>query len=65
MTNLAPHETLELRTLLGSEVLAAKKLKSTIPMVQDNELKTFMTDCYNSKISNIQTMTNFVIKQEV
>ena len=59
-TKLAPHETIELRELLGNEVLGYKKLNSNINMVQDNELKTFMQNCVNNKKTKIEELQGFI-----
>jgi hypothetical protein len=59
-STLAPHETLELRQLLSSDVLGAKKLQASITMVQDNELKSYMERCLSSKKNNINSIQSFV-----
>jgi similar to spore coat protein len=59
-TKLAPHETIELRELLGNEVLGYKKLNSSINVVQDNELKTFMQNCVNNKKTKIEELQCFI-----
>ncbi|MCW2277085.1 hypothetical protein [Heliophilum fasciatum] len=59
MLTLAPHETLELHELLRSEVLTAKKLKATIPMIQDPDLKTATTNCLNARMRKINDIQQF------
>lgn len=60
---LAPHEELEVRELLTSEITAAKKIRASMGMVQDNELKSFMQDCLNKKMDAIESIQNFVNNQ--
>ena len=57
---LAPHETIQLRELLTSSVLGAKKLKSSISLVDDEELKSFMENSLNAKKASIEAMTNLI-----
>ena len=55
---LAPHEAIEIRELLSQEVLGIKKTSSSINMVTDTELKSFMQDSVNARktaIQNIET----------
>lgn len=59
---LTPHETLELHELLSSSVIAAKKTKATIPMIDDEELKNFMQSSLDAKKASIQQLQQFIQK---
>lgn len=59
-TKLAPHEALELREVLSSQINGAKKLKTNISMVNDTELKSFMQKCLNAKKGNIESIQQFL-----
>ena len=58
--NLTPHEILELRELMDTDIINAKKMQASIPMVEDDELKSFMERCLNKKKENINSMQNFI-----
>jgi hypothetical protein len=58
--SLAPHETLELRELMDTDIICAKKMQASMPMVEDDELKSFMEKCLDSKKDNINLMQNFI-----
>ena len=58
--NLTPHEILELRELMDTDIIGAKKMQASIPMVEDDELKSFMERCLDSKKENINSMQNFI-----
>jgi hypothetical protein len=60
MSALAPHETLELRELLSTTVLGAKKIQVSMPMIQDEELKAYMERCLNTKKDSINSIQTFV-----
>lgn len=57
---LAPHEMLELRELLDTNVIGVKKIQASMPMVEDDELKSFMERCLDSKKDNINSMQTFI-----
>jgi hypothetical protein len=57
--SLAPHEAIELREFLTSQLVGVKKLKSTINMIQDPELKGFAQAVLDSKINSISEVENF------
>ena len=57
---LAPHEMLELRELMDTNVIGVKKMQASIPMVEDDELKSFMERCLDSKKDNINSMQTFI-----
>lgn len=57
---LTPHEMLELREILSNEVLEMKKLQSNMPMVKDENLKTYMQTCLDSKQDKISNIQNFI-----
>lgn len=58
--SLAPHEMLELRELMDTNVIGAKKMKANMTMVEDDELKSFMEKCLDSKKDNINSMQTFI-----
>lgn len=58
--NLAPHEMLELRELMDTDIIGAKKIQASMPMVEDDELKSFMERCLDSKKENLNSMQNFI-----
>lgn len=58
--SLAPHEILELRELMDTDIIGAKKMQASMPMVEDDELKSFMERCLDSKKENINSMQNFI-----
>lgn len=60
---LAPHEMLEVRELLDADIVAAKKIQASMAMVKDQELKSFMQDCLNSKKTKIQEIQQFISSQ--
>jgi hypothetical protein len=59
---LASHEILELRELMDINLIGAKKIKASMPMVKDAHLKSYMQKCLNSKKENINCMQDFVEK---
>ena len=61
---LAPHEALELHELLRSEITGYKKLKTSIIMVEDNELKDFMKESMDFKKENIEQLQRFITAQK-
>lgn len=58
--NLAPHEILELRELMDTNIIGIKKMQASIPMVKDDELKNFAEKCLESKKENINLMQTFI-----
>ena len=61
---LSPHEALELHELLRSEITGYKKLKTSIIMVEDNELKDFMKESMDFKKENIEQLQRFITAQK-
>ena len=61
-TNLATHELLELRELMSTEIIGIKKTQASMSMVKDEELKSFMEKCLNSKKGNLESMQQFINK---
>lgn len=59
-SNLAPHEVLELRELIDINIVGAKKVQASMDMVEDEDLKTFMESCLDTKKSNIDSMEKFI-----
>lgn len=57
---LAPHETIQLRELMSSSILGYKNINASLPMVEDSELKSFLTNTLNAKKASIEEMHNFV-----
>lgn len=57
---LAPHEMIELRELMDTNVIGAKKMQASIPMVEDDELKSFIEKCLDGKKENINSMQTFI-----
>lgn len=57
---LAPHETIELRELLMSEVVGAKKIQSSLDTISDNDLKAFMKKSLDGKISKIENIQVYI-----
>lgn len=60
ITSLAPHEMLELRELMDTNIISAKKMQTSISMVKDDELKSFMEKCLDSKKENLNSMQTFI-----
>lgn len=58
--SLAPHEMIELRELMDTNVIGAKKIQASMAMVDDDELKSFMERCLDSKKDNINSMQTFI-----
>lgn len=58
--SLAPHEMLELRELIDTDIIGAKKMQASIKMVEDDELKSFMERCLDSKKENINSIQDFI-----
>jgi len=61
---LAPHEALELHELIQCEITGYKKLKTSIIMVEDNELKDFMRESMNFKRESIEQMQRLIAAQK-
>lgn len=53
---LTPHETIDVRELISQEMLGIKRIKASIGMVNDNELKNFMQDSISSKKTALQNI---------
>ncbi|WP_315071724.1 hypothetical protein [uncultured Clostridium sp.] len=60
ITSLAPHEMLELRELMDTNIISAKKMQTSISMIKDDELKSFMEKCLDSKKENLNSMQTFI-----
>lgn len=59
---LAPHEAIEVRELIGQEMLGIKKISSSINMVNDVELKNYMEDSLASKKTALQNIQSTLSK---
>lgn len=57
---LAPHEILELRELMDTNLVGAKKIQASMPMINDEDLKEFMEKCLSNKKENITSMQSFI-----
>jgi similar to spore coat protein len=57
---LTPHEIIDLHELLNANLLGAKKISAGLMAVQDENLKTLMTDSLNGKKTKIQELQNFI-----
>ncbi|WP_297426798.1 hypothetical protein [Clostridium sp.] len=58
--SLAPHEILEIRELMDTDIICAKKIQASMSMVEDDDLKSFMSKCLDSKKDNINSMQTFI-----
>lgn len=58
--NLAPHEMLELRELMDTNLIGAKKIQASMAMVDDDDLKSFMKRCLANKKDNIDSIGTFI-----
>lgn len=64
---LTPHEMLELHELIRSEALCSKKIQTTLALVDDPDLKSFMQLSLQSKkdtLTRYQTLYNQVTQQQ-
>lgn len=59
-STLAPHEILELKELMDSDIICAKKIQSSITIVEDEDLKSYMKRCLYSKKENISQLQSFI-----
>jgi len=59
-SKLAPHETLELHELLSTNIIGVKKATATLNMVNDQELKIFLTSSLDGKKINLRELQEFV-----
>lgn len=57
---LAPHEILELRELMDTSLIGAKKIQASMAIVNDDELKSFMEKCLSTKKENITSIQSFI-----
>ncbi|MFW2489096.1 hypothetical protein ACN077_11015 [Clostridium chromiireducens] len=55
-TQLAPHEAIEIKSLISQEMLGIKKINASMSLVQDSELKSFMQDSLNAKKASLQNI---------
>ena len=63
-TQIAPHEALELHELIRSEVTCANKMKASIGLIQDSELKNFMEHSLDNKKTILNQYQQFYIKSQ-
>jgi hypothetical protein len=62
---LAPHEILELKEIMSTEVLGLKKLQTSMEIVNDIELKSFMERCVSSKKDKIGAIQGFIENNQI
>jgi hypothetical protein len=58
--NLAPHEIMGLIELIDTNLIGAKKIQSSISMIKDEELKSFMEKSLSNKKDNIDLIKTFI-----
>lgn len=66
-TGMAPHELLELHEILASEAAAAQKMKASMAVIKDNELRTFVEDAAAARqrrVSEIERIISNATKSE-
>lgn len=56
---LSHHEAMELHELINNYMVGVKKLNEEISKVQDEELKNFMEDSLNNKITKLREIDDF------
>lgn len=56
---LSHHEAMELHELINDYMVGVKKLNEEMSKVQDEELKNFMEDSLNNKITKLQEIHDF------
>lgn len=59
-SKLTPHEMIELREIIDSNMIGAKKIQASMTMVDDDELVDFMERCLSNKKENISNIENFI-----
>lgn len=59
-SKLTPHEMIELREIIDSNMIGAKKIQASMAVVDDDELVDFMERCLSNKKENISTIENFI-----
>ena len=60
MTNLAPHETLELHELICTDSAQIKKLSANIPNIKDQDLKNYLQNYLKFKKDNIEATEKLI-----
>lgn len=60
----APHELLELHELIRTEIIGVKKLETSLPLVEDQELRTFMEQSLTMKKNTLHQCEQFCFKME-
>lgn len=56
---LSHHEAMELHELINNYMVGVKKLNEEMSKVQDEELRNFMEDSLNNKITKLQEIDDF------
>lgn len=62
---LANHEMLELHELLRSNIADTKKLESTLGMVQDPQLASFIQDSVNAARQKMREIQQFINSNKI
>lgn len=62
---LADHELFELHELLRSNIAGTKKLESTLSMVQDPQLASFIQDSVNTAKQKMREIQQFVNSNKI
>lgn len=62
---LADHEMLELHELLRSNIADTKKLESTLGMVQDPQLASFIQDSANTARQKMREIQQFINSNKI
>ena len=60
MTDLAPHETLELHELLSTDSAGIKKLASCISNIRDQDLKNYLQNYLSFKKDNMEAIQKLI-----
>lgn len=60
MSNLAPHETLELHELISTDSAEIKKLASTLTNIRDQDLKNYFQNYITFKKDNIEAIQKLI-----
>ncbi|NYC32046.1 hypothetical protein [Clostridium saccharobutylicum] len=45
---------------MDNNIIGVKKMQASIPMIKDDELKSFMEKCLDCKKENINSMQTFI-----
>lgn len=59
MNRPTAHEQIQMGELIRMELLEVQKLKATLPMVTDEELRAEITACIQTATTHLKTMTTY------